>query len=66
MATQHFTLSPKEYRDAQTWINKHPCDKRHSGAFWVKYIFSPTGIGTGIEVECNCGAKVNVTDYLSW
>ena len=33
------------------------------------YIFTPTGVGTTIEVECSCkkgNYSINLTDYDSW
>lgn len=32
-----------------------------------KYIFTPTGIGVGVDIECPyCGKVKNITDIDSW
>lgn len=42
--------------------------KKHYGEYGLyEYIFTPTGVGTMIEVKSlKSGIKIDVTDYESW
>lgn len=70
---QIFSYSPKEAEKIRLWLEDHdgtcPYAKRNAqGAAGgrLTFAFTPTGIGTAIEVICACGAKENITDYDSW
>lgn len=58
-----FNMNHKEAQAADEWINKHfkECKK-----FRIEYVFIPEGMGTGVEVRCRCGAKVDVSDIDCW
>ena len=33
----------------------------------ISYVFTPTGVGTGVEIQCNiCKTKIDITDYGNW
>jgi len=32
----------------------------------LTYCFTPTTIGTGVEVQCACGVKKDLTNYDNW
>lgn len=32
----------------------------------LEFKFTPTGIGTGVDIICPCGHKKDITDYDSW
>lgn len=44
---------------------RHGREKTSIGGRFT-YSFSPTSIGTVVEVRCFCGAKEDVTEYDSW
>lgn len=66
-----FTLLEKERQRLEWWLEDHysRCpfynkDECRSGT--LTFCFTPTGVGDAIEVRCQCGSKVNITDYESW
>ena len=65
-----FELGPLEEKRAEEFIKKHiKCSKEHPTAIGgsITYIFTPTSIGTAVEVECSlCGESENITDYGRW
>ena len=60
-----FQMSRVEADASEAFITDHECAVEYNG-LKVSYAFTPTGIGTGIEVSCACGASKDVTDYGSW
>ncbi len=77
-----FSLNEKEDEARRAWyaVHKDHCAKtldpetgqtrEHEigGEAWpsIRYIFTPTGIGDGIVIECSCGRSIDVTDLDSW
>lgn len=66
-----FVIDGKEAETYDAWRKKHDetCPKKGKcGAIGgrMTYSFSPTTLGTTIEISCACGEKVNVTDYSGW
>ena len=66
-----FTLSDVEQERAHKWLAEHTClfTKEHStGASGgrISYIFTPTSLGTCIQVKCACGADIDITDISDW
>ncbi len=64
-----FDLSAKEEEAFNFWRGKHKqeCILYAEGILRTEtFMFTPTGIGSCVEVECSCGDKINVTDYGSW
>ena len=60
---KEFIIENFELKSLEEWSYEHgkTCKKRS-----YSYRFTPTGIGTGVTVECGCGAQENITDYESW
>ena len=60
-----FELNKNEKQKLAKWIEKH---KKKCNTFnrYLTYSFTPTGIGTIVEVKCSCGKKVDVTDESNW
>lgn len=59
-----FIITGFELKSLDEWTAEHGkvCQKRA-----YSYSFSQTsGIGTGVTVECKCGAYQDITDYESW
>jgi hypothetical protein len=63
-----FKLSAKEKERLDKWLKKHnkKCDDHWEFSQHLTYMFTPTGIGTIIEVKCSCGKKVGITDSSNW
>ena len=62
-----FEMNQNEVDAYRKWRKKHDetCVDKGSRRS-LTFMFTPTGIGTGIEVLCPCGEKVDVTDIDSW
>ncbi|MBI2063935.1 MAG: hypothetical protein HYT65_03015 [Candidatus Yanofskybacteria bacterium] len=68
-----FTIDEKEMEKINEWLKNHVKNCPHfaphlAGAFGspIHYIFTPHGIGTNVEVQCNCGERVDVTNSDNW
>lgn len=65
-----FKLNKKEQIDAHNFINEHLiCAREHPTTIGgsISYIFTPTGVGVGVEIQCNiCKTKIDITDYDNW
>ena len=62
-----FTLSEKELKKANDWINSKPI--RYEGACGGRfsYIFTPNSIGITIIIRDNLMKdELNITDYDEW
>ncbi len=69
-----FSLDDDQAEKVQEWKQEHECSlrtdehgvrgERYVGAIGgaTTYSFTPTGIGTIVEVTCACGSKIDVTD----
>lgn len=62
----------KELETLSKWFATHKCkfrdDPSAAGAIGgsISYRFTPTGVGTCIEVSCSCGAKIDITNIDNW
>ena len=62
----------KELETLSKWFATHKCEFRDdpsaSGAIGgsISYRFTPTGVGTCVEVRCACGAKIDITNVDNW
>lgn len=65
-----FKLNEAEQTAANDFIEKHlTCVKEHPTTIGgsISYTFTPTGVGTGVEIQCNiCKTKTDITDYGNW
>lgn len=68
-----FSLTEKQEKQVKSWyktlIKKHPkIFKKEENRFPViSYIFTPTGIGHGVEIyEMHTKERKDITDYGSW
>ena len=65
-----FKLCETEQVYAQNFIKEHSiCLKQHPSTIGggISYIFTPTGVGTIVEIQCNiCGTKTDISDYDKW
>lgn len=64
-----FELNDKEKKKAEAFIKKHKHPEVSKGAIGghINYVFTPTGIGICIWMECSiCKAKKDITDYNCW
>ncbi len=63
-----FELTSEEVERIRKWDKNHFCTLTTEGAIGgrLTYSFTPTGLGVVTEVECACGAKIDLTDYDSW
>lgn len=58
-------MSPVETRRFRAWETRHYNACHPRGGF--RRIYTPTGIGCVIEIQCpKCGKVKNVTDYEAW
>lgn len=74
----NFFLSKKEQENFNNWfiphkkfckywqLNEDGCLSTSPIRGALSYVFTPTGIGLGIDVKCVCGEIFDVTDYDSW
>ena len=62
-----FRVSKIEEERFETWLIEHDkiCPWRYKNRFFT-YSFTPTGIGSVIEVKCRCGESVDITDESIW
>lgn len=65
-----FEVHKKETEKLADWIAEHDeicrfADGRNQGAIGgrLTYCFTPTSIGTILNVSCACEASIDVTDY---
>lgn len=64
-----FKTTEIEEQKLETWLSKHnkKCKlKKKNKMRLFTYLFTPTGIGTIIEVKCSCGKSVDITDESKW
>ena len=60
-----FTLNQNETKKFDEWKHNHEC--RSKKKFHYSFIFTGTGIGDSVEVECKlCKEKENLTDFSDW
>lgn len=61
-----FELSGIEKERLDKWLKKHnkKCIDYPGGH--LTYMFTPTGIGNIVEIQCSCGKKVDVSDSSNW
>ncbi len=68
-----FYLNDEEYKKMGVWLQDH--DKvcqyalpENSGAIGgrITFCFTPTSLGTTIQIRCACGGTANLTDYSDW
>ena len=54
-----FKLNQKESEDATNWALTHNCTCKNKSCCGgeVSITFTPTSIGTAVELYCICGAK---------
>ena len=57
-----FTMNEKEEETTRYWIEEHnkTCELYDKNLY--TYCFTPTALGTGIEVRCSCGEVMNVSN----
>ena len=51
------------------WNEKHFCEfKDYSSAIGgrLTYCYTPTSLGMIIVIRCECGDKIDVTNYENW
>jgi len=58
-----FELNEIEEERVRRFIKEHKC---LDVTKMFSYIFTPTGIGVGIEIKCSCGVVKDVTDIDCW
>jgi len=73
-----FTLTDEQVKKIIKWRETHECSLRtdehgipgesYAGAIGgaTTYKFTPTGLGTFVNVECGCGAELDVSDVDEW
>lgn len=62
-----FELSQKEVIRISLWHKEHKCKVwRGVANMSTSYVFTPTGIGTCVEIVCTCGERKDITDYENW
>ena len=61
-----FALSATEKKQLNKWLKKHLKKCTDYPKAHLTYMFTPTGIGSIVEIECSCGKKVDVTDSSNW
>lgn len=66
-----FELTHEQAREAENWMNDHDCGltkfMKETGCTpalgeRVRFIFIPTLLGTVAFIECNCGARLLLTN----
>lgn len=66
-----FKLSPTQIEKYQIWSEEHECSLpcvpglgKHCGAIGGEetFCFTPTGIGTFLNVKCVCGASLDLSE----
>lgn len=64
-----FELQEDELKKAHKWERIHKCKYRGEfGAIGggIQYIFMPTGLGTLVEIKCDCGKKKSLRGSENW
>jgi hypothetical protein len=64
-----YNLNEKEMKEYNDWHNKHKCKGTYVGAIGGResFIFTPTGLGSCIQVRCNvCKEEIDITDVSNW
>lgn len=72
-----FELGENEKKALEEWRVKHESEctwearmygQRYFGAAGggESFIFTPTGLGLCVSVQCACGAKQDITDISCW
>jgi len=58
------SLTPVERDNFRTWWSEHyaTCKSKYIGIS----LGDGGGIGSNVYVNCSCGEKADITDYLSW
>jgi hypothetical protein len=58
---------PISYSDVEYTRYLDFCGKHSDCGSYIRVEFSFSGIGTGVDVECDgCGAREDLTHYESW
>jgi len=59
-----FEMNPNESKRYFNLVDRH---RAVCNAYSFKILFSPNGIGTGVQIICGtCDVKWDITDYDSW
>ncbi len=64
-----FEIPDDLYSICVEWMQSHKCaTDMPSTAIGGKYTytFTPTGIGTFIDIQCVCGGKLDLTKDVDW
>jgi len=62
-----FAIHHSKLDKFKKWDDDHICHARDSTIGGrLTYIFTPTGLGTEVKVECACGSKINLTCDENW
>ncbi|KKT82593.1 MAG: hypothetical protein A3B99_03195 [Candidatus Yanofskybacteria bacterium RIFCSPHIGHO2_02_FULL_44_12b] len=67
-----FTVDEAQLAKLSQWLQEHDKKNHPNKQEWgairgrLKYLFTPTGIGTVVSAKCACGEEVDLTDYDSW
>jgi hypothetical protein len=58
-------FTPKMYDKIDKWAYAHKCTIKNEGATGGKitYHITPTSLGPILRVSCDCGSKMDLTDY---
>ena len=60
---EEFVLTENQQAAVDEFRENHRVEK----GFKYSITFTPTGIGTNVEIKClNCGRKEDITDYSVW
>lgn len=61
---KEFKLTKEENETATNWALTHncTCQKKSSCGSEVSITFTPTSIGTAVELSCVCGAKFSLRE----
>ena len=64
-----FKLDDDQVQKAREWLEVHSKNCAHFGpqtAGWfgspLAYVFRPHGCGEGVEIVCNCGDKLDISN----
>ncbi len=60
-----FELTEEQYGKYEEWADH--CDT-YAGAIGgrLSFVFTPTGLGTCLQVKCICGEKLELTNTEDW
>lgn len=65
-----FELTDSQLEQIKQWDHPqtgHKCNVNKQGDVLgarLEYIFIPTGLGDIVKVRCECGAELDITEYL--